>query len=76
MEKHIDFKNLDSCIFIKPGTLLFFSQLSLFGLTLIAIGSGGIKPCLSAFGGDQFISAESDQMRQVTIELFLIESIF
>jgi solute carrier family 15 oligopeptide transporter 1 len=57
--------------FIKPGTLLFFSQLSLFGLTLIAIGSGGIKPCLSAFGGDQFISAESDQMRQVTIELFL-----
>jgi len=51
--------------------LLFFSQLSLFGLTLIAIGSGGIKPCLSAFGGDQFISAESDQMRQVTIELFL-----
>lgn len=24
------------------------------GLTLIAIGSGGIKPCVSAFGGDQF----------------------
>jgi dipeptide/tripeptide permease len=56
--------------------LLFFSQLSLFGLTLIAIGSGGIKPCLSAFGGDQFISAESNHMRKVTIELFLIESIF
>lgn len=24
------------------------------GLALIAIGSGGIKPCVSAFGGDQF----------------------
>lgn len=25
-----------------------------WGLALIAIGSGGIKPCVSAFGGDQF----------------------
>ena len=25
-----------------------------FGLTLIAIGAGGIKPCVSAFVGDQF----------------------
>lgn len=24
------------------------------GLSLIALGSGGIKPCVSAFGGDQF----------------------
>lgn len=24
------------------------------GLALIAIGSGGIKPCVAAFGGDQF----------------------
>jgi len=24
------------------------------GLFLIAVGSGGIKPCVSAFGGDQF----------------------
>ncbi|GJQ78756.1 hypothetical protein Trydic_g2790 [Trypoxylus dichotomus] len=27
---------------------------SMVGLLLIAIGSGGIKPCVSAFGGDQF----------------------
>jgi solute carrier family 15 oligopeptide transporter 1 len=44
----------------------------LFGLILIAIGSGGIRPCLSTFGGDQFILAESDQMRQVIAEMFLI----
>lgn len=24
------------------------------GLFLIALGTGGIKPCISAFGGDQF----------------------
>jgi len=24
------------------------------GLILIALGTGGIKPCVSAFGGDQF----------------------
>lgn len=27
---------------------------SLFGLFLIAVGTGGIKPCVFAFGGDQF----------------------
>ncbi|KRT81768.1 hypothetical protein AMK59_6222, partial [Oryctes borbonicus] len=27
---------------------------SMIGLLLIAIGSGGIKPCVAAFGGDQF----------------------
>lgn len=24
------------------------------GLSLIALGTGGIKPCVAAFGGDQF----------------------
>ncbi|XP_026151679.1 solute carrier family 15 member 2 isoform X2 [Mastacembelus armatus] len=28
--------------------------LSLLGLILIALGTGGIKPCVAAFGGDQF----------------------
>ncbi len=34
---------------------LFENEQGLYwGLGLIAIGSGGIKPCVSAFGGDQF----------------------
>lgn len=28
----------------------------MIGLLLIGIGTGGIKPCVSAFGGDQFSS--------------------
>ena len=28
--------------------------LSMLGLLLIAVGTGGIKPCVSSFGGDQF----------------------
>lgn len=31
----------------------------MIGLILIALGTGGIKPCVSAFGGDQF---EEDQV--------------
>lgn len=30
-------------------------ELSLLGLILIGLGTGGIKPCVSAFGGDQFL---------------------
>lgn len=31
------------------------SALSMVGLILIALGTGGIKPCVAAFGGDQFL---------------------
>src|SRR5262245_33045965 len=48
------------------GTLALFegSRAGLFaGLTLLAIGAGGIKPCVSAFVGDQF---KPDQDRALT----------
>ncbi|XP_071552704.1 solute carrier family 15 member 1 isoform X2 [Panulirus ornatus] len=38
--------------------------ISLIGLFLIALGTGGIKPCVSAFGGDQFVLPQ--QERQLT----------
>ena len=33
---------------------LFFSVGPMVGLFLISIGTGGIKPCVVTFGGDQF----------------------
>ena len=30
----------------------------LIGLQIIALGTGGIKPCVSSFGGDQFLKSE------------------
>lgn len=33
------------------------------GLVLIAIGTGGIKPCVSAFGGDQFDVGQEDKLQ-------------
>ena len=37
-------------------TIFFLSSRAgpYIGLILIALGTGGIKPCVSAFGGDQF----------------------
>lgn len=35
------------------------------GLGLIAIGAGGIKPCVSAFVGDQFRENDEDKLRKV-----------
>uniref|UniRef100_A0A2K6GKA1 Solute carrier family 15 member 1 n=1 Tax=Propithecus coquereli TaxID=379532 RepID=A0A2K6GKA1_PROCO len=38
-----------------------FKALSVIGLALIALGTGGIKPCVSAFGGDQFEEGQEKQ---------------
>ncbi|XP_017780844.1 PREDICTED: peptide transporter family 1-like isoform X2 [Nicrophorus vespilloides] len=40
------------------------TEISMVGLVLIALGTGGIKPCVAAFGGDQFILPQ--QERQLT----------
>uniref|UniRef100_A0A3P8P4I7 Solute carrier family 15 member 1a n=1 Tax=Astatotilapia calliptera TaxID=8154 RepID=A0A3P8P4I7_ASTCA len=37
-----------------PDNMTFHVALSMVGLFLIALGTGGIKPCVAAFGGDQF----------------------
>ncbi|KAL1130535.1 hypothetical protein AAG570_011781, partial [Ranatra chinensis] len=45
-------------------------ELSLLGLLLIAIGTGGIKPCVSAFGGDQFRLPEQEKQLATFFSIF------
>ncbi|XP_053419873.1 solute carrier family 15 member 1 isoform X1 [Nycticebus coucang] len=44
-----------------PDSLTTHAALSMIGLALIALGTGGIKPCVSAFGGDQFEEGQEKQ---------------
>ncbi|XP_072242925.1 solute carrier family 15 member 1b [Leuresthes tenuis] len=44
-----------------PDNITLHVTLSMVGLLLIALGTGGIKPCVAAFGGDQF---DDDQEKQ------------
>ncbi|XP_021551605.1 solute carrier family 15 member 1 isoform X2 [Neomonachus schauinslandi] len=44
-----------------PDNLSVHVALSMIGLALIALGTGGIKPCVSAFGGDQFEEGQEKQ---------------
>lgn len=41
-----------------------FRAVALLGLFLISVGTGGIKPCVFAFGGEQF--QESQQKQQLS----------
>ncbi|KFO30708.1 solute carrier family 15 member 2 [Fukomys damarensis] len=43
------------------GGKLAHTILSLIGLSLIALGTGGIKPCVAAFGGDQFEEKHAEE---------------
>nr|XP_045001783.1 solute carrier family 15 member 1 [Jaculus jaculus] len=44
-----------------PDSIPVHVALSMIGLVLIALGTGGIKPCVSAFGGDQFEEGQEKQ---------------
>ncbi|KAM9319985.1 solute carrier family 15 member 1-like [Gastrophryne carolinensis] len=44
-----------------PDNLMVHVVLSMIGLILIALGTGGIKPCVAAFGGDQFEESQEKQ---------------
>lgn len=43
---------------------------SLMGLLLIAVGTGGIKPCVAAFGGDQFVLPQQAHQLEKYFSLF------
>ncbi|KAI5621093.1 solute carrier family 15 member 1, partial [Silurus asotus] len=44
-----------------PDNMTVHVTLAMLGLILIALGTGGIKPCVSAFGGDQFEDHQTKQ---------------
>ncbi|XP_046886976.1 solute carrier family 15 member 1b [Hypomesus transpacificus] len=44
-----------------PDNMTFHVAMSMVGLFLIAMGTGGIKPCVAAFGGDQFEDHQEKQ---------------
>lgn len=45
-------------------------ELSLIGLLLIAIGTGGIKPCVAPLGGDQFVLPQQEPLIAQFFALF------
>uniref|UniRef100_H2Y7V0 Solute carrier family 15 member 2 n=1 Tax=Ciona savignyi TaxID=51511 RepID=H2Y7V0_CIOSA len=51
------------------GDLTVHAVLSSMGLLVIAFGTGGIKPCVSAFGGDQF-DDDQENYRKSFFSLF------
>ncbi|XP_074920796.1 solute carrier family 15 member 1 [Chelonoidis abingdonii] len=54
-----------------PDNIPLHVGLSMIGLILIAFGTGGIKPCVSAFGGDQF-EEEQEKQRNRFFSLFYL----
>uniref|UniRef100_A0A3B4AQV6 Solute carrier family 15 member 1 n=1 Tax=Periophthalmus magnuspinnatus TaxID=409849 RepID=A0A3B4AQV6_9GOBI len=54
-----------------PDNMTFHVALSMVGLLLIALGTGGIKPCVAAFGGDQF-SDEQEKQRSTFFSIFYL----
>lgn len=42
----------------------------MLGLLIIAFGTGGIKPCVSAFGGDQFVRPQQDKQLEQFFSVF------
>lgn len=55
----------------KPDVLEVHIALSMVGLLLIALGTGGIKPCVAAFGGDQF-EEHQDKQRTRFFSIFYL----
>ncbi|CAL7933595.1 unnamed protein product [Xylocopa violacea] len=45
-------------------------EFSMLGLVLIAVGTGGIKPCVAAFGGDQFVLPQQERYLSTFFSLF------
>ncbi|XP_022167051.1 peptide transporter family 1-like isoform X2 [Myzus persicae] len=50
---------------------LHFQRLfTIIGLLLTSVGAGGIKPCVAAFGGDQFVLPDQEDRLQMFFSIF------
>uniref|UniRef100_A0A3Q3QRD2 Solute carrier family 15 member 1 n=2 Tax=Monopterus albus TaxID=43700 RepID=A0A3Q3QRD2_MONAL len=54
-----------------PDNMALHIALSMVGLLLIALGTGGIKPCVAAFGGDQF-QEHQEKQRSTFFSIFYL----
>nr|QFR36152.1 peptide transporter [Lateolabrax japonicus] len=54
-----------------PDNMTLHVALSMMGLMLIAVGTGGIKPCVAAFGGDQF-EEHQEKQRSTFFSIFYL----
>nr|AFI42056.1 slc15A1 protein [Carassius auratus x Cyprinus carpio] len=54
-----------------PDNMTFHTAMSMLGLILIALGTGGIKPCVAAFGGDQF-EQHQEKQRNTFFSIFYL----
>ncbi|XP_015602452.1 solute carrier family 15 member 2 isoform X3 [Cephus cinctus] len=62
--------NILMCFAATPPISIWPIQMTYIGLVLIAWGTGGIKPCVAAFGGDQFHLPQQQQKLQQFFSLF------
>lgn len=52
--------------------VLFNRYIAILGLILIAVGTGGIKPCVATFGGDQFNLPEQEEQLKKFFRKFIV----
>ncbi|XP_043289096.1 peptide transporter family 2-like [Venturia canescens] len=62
--------NVLMCFAATPPIALWPVAMTYVGLTLIAWGTGGIKPCVAAFGGDQFHLPQQQKRLQAFFSIF------
>ena len=71
-----------SCLYVVGCTMLAVSALerlvwlSILGLVFIGVGTGGIKPCVSSFGADQFTQRRCINASEVSAREHQISSFF
>lgn len=58
--------DLSSCLLfydLMNNCFIYYRSVAITGLILISLGTGGIKPCVYTFGGDQFqLPEQQDQL--------------